>query len=265
MGSLGDLKHVSPSSLGTFVRCSEQWRRRYINREVIPPGIAMHRGKGVHKAVELNNRQKRDSWEDLPLDILQDAARDGVINNVRKESLLIPPGEARGFQDIVASGVDAAVRLTKVYRECVAPSIQPVLVEEKVTMDIGLEVPLLGYLDCFTAAGVVNDTKTSGKSKTQAEIDTSSQLTAYAGMTQNRMGVWPLVQLDVLVDTKAGKHQRLNSIRGPRDFEIMVSRISLMLQQIKTGLFPPCDPGSWACSPKWCGYYPTCRYAMGAG
>lgn len=264
MNTLGDLKHVSPSSLGTHTRCAEQWRRRYINKEVIPPGIAMHRGTGVHKAVELNNRQKVDSWTDLPLDVLEDAARDGVINNVRKQSLLIPPGDGRSFQAIMGEGVDAAVKLVKVYKECAAPSIQPVLVEEKVTMDIGLDVPLLGYLDCFTAAGVVNDTKTSGKSKSQAEIDTSSQLTAYAGMTHQRMGVWPLVQIDVLVNLKVAKHQRLNSIRGPRDFEIMVSRIDLMLKQIKTGLFPPCDPGSWACSPKWCGYYPTCKYALGA-
>ena len=34
------IAHLSVSQLGMFQRCGEQWRRRYLDEEVIPPGIA---------------------------------------------------------------------------------------------------------------------------------------------------------------------------------------------------------------------------------
>ena len=257
------IKHISPSSLGSFVRCAEQWRRRYIEKEIIPPGIAAHRGSGVHKAAEMNHVQKIVSWEDLPLTVLTDAARDGVMNSIKEKDLMVDDDDSRATGVIVAEGIDSAVTLTRLYHKEVAPGIQPVLAEEKVTMDIGLEVPLLGYIDCLTAEGIVDDLKTSNRAKNQNEVDTSPQLTAYAGMVKARMGFWPKVQLDVLVNSKVAKHQRLTSDRGQRDFDILISRIALMMDTVRAGIFQPCDPTAWNCNPKWCGYYHTCKFALG--
>ncbi len=50
--------------------------------------------------------------------------------------------------------------------------------------------------------------------------------------------------------------------RQDRDWANLLLRIHLMLTQIHTGLFPPCDPGAWICSPQWCGYFWTCKYSI---
>lgn len=43
-------KYLSVSQLDTFTRCGEQFRRRFMEGECIPPGIAARIGSGVHKA-----------------------------------------------------------------------------------------------------------------------------------------------------------------------------------------------------------------------
>ncbi len=254
-----EIKHLSPSSLSTFRKCPEQWRRRYVNGEKIAPGIAMHRGKGTHGAAEVNHLQKRDSWVDLPLDVLQDAAADAYDASIEKYGVIL--GADQSPAD-VGAGKDAAVALTKVYLEKIAPTIQPVLVEEPITIDMGLDLPLLMYLDVYTIDNRIPDLKTASKKKSQLEVDVSSQLTAYAKGIHVKTGEWPKeVSLEVMVTTKTPGHQHLASTRNEADWQRMVACLDLMLKQIKAGLYPPCDPASWACSPRWCGYYKTCRYA----
>ena len=88
----------------------------------------------------------------------------------------------------MAQGLDAAVRLTKLYRESLAPTIQPLLVEEKMTMDAGLDLPLQGTIDVLTADHWLPDLKTADKSKGPKEADHSLQLTFYAGLVATRPG-----------------------------------------------------------------------------
>jgi hypothetical protein len=47
-----------------FQRCGEQYRRRYLENEIIPPGISARIGSGVHKAAEINFRAKIQTGED---------------------------------------------------------------------------------------------------------------------------------------------------------------------------------------------------------
>ena len=57
---------ISPSQIDMFSRCGEQYRRRYIEKDRLPPGVAMIRGRGVHEGVAENMRQKRHTYCDLP-------------------------------------------------------------------------------------------------------------------------------------------------------------------------------------------------------
>ena len=66
--------HLSPSSLEMYAKCGEQFRRRYIEGDKIPPGVSMLRGTGVHAGVEANMRQKIDTYRDLPVSDVVDAA-----------------------------------------------------------------------------------------------------------------------------------------------------------------------------------------------
>jgi hypothetical protein len=248
--------------IGQFYRCPEQFRRRWIEKEIIPPGIAARRGTAVHKAAAINHLQKITSKTDLPLGDLQDAARDEYVRVV-KEGIFIPKEEAPAASKLIGAGLDSAVSLTGLYHRDLAPQIQPIMAEERQVLDIGFSVELQGTIDVVTDTGWLPDLKTAAKSKTATEASNSLQLTFYAGMYYSKYGKWPdKLSLEILVDTKEPKLQSLETTRGMEDWQNLLVRIQLMLAQVEAGLFPPCEPGSWICSPKWCGYYQSCKYAI---
>lgn len=253
---------ISQSMYGMFSRCPAQFERRYVNGEIIPPGIAARRGSATHKAAEINHIQKKVSHEDLETDTLQDAARDEYVRLVKDEGVFIPKDQVSEKDRLLGEGLDAAARLTKLYRDALAPQIMPVLVEERLTIDAGLDVPIKGTIDVLTVDHWMPDVKTAAKSKGQGEADNSLQLTFYAGLVANETGKWPeKVSLEILVDNKTPKLQSLETTRGPKDWQRLLGRIQLMIAQINTGLFPPCDPNSWICSERWCGYFSSCKWA----
>lgn len=257
------IKSIHQSMLGMFLRCPAQFERRYINDEIIPPGIAARRGSATHKAAEINHLQKVKSKKDLPTSDLQDAARDEYIRLIKEQGVFIPKDKVSEKNQLLAQGQDAAVRLAKLYRETLAPHIHPALVEEKITVDCGLELPLQGTIDVLTEDNWLPDLKTADKSKGVGEAENSLQLTFYAGMVADHTGKWPeKISLEILVNNKEPKLQSLPTKRGPADWANLLLRVQLMLKQINTGLFPPCDPSSWICSPSWCGYWHTCKYAL---
>lgn len=257
------LDSIHQSHIGMFLRCPAQFERRYIKGEIIPPGIAARRGSAVHKAAEINHVQKINSHNDLPIDSLQDAARDEYVRLVKDEGVFIPKDQLSEKDKLLASGLDATTRLAKLYRESLAPQIQPVLAEEYLSLDVGINLPLAGTIDVLTVDNWLPDMKTADKSKPSGDADNSLQLTFYSGLVAQHIGKWPeKISLEVLVNTKEPKLQSLETKRGPQHWANLLLRVQLMLAQIQTGLFPPCDPGAWICSPRWCGYFWTCRYSI---
>ena len=59
------MDHISFSSLSMFLKCGEQFRRRYECNEIIPPSASLARGTCGHKSLEANFRQKIETREDL--------------------------------------------------------------------------------------------------------------------------------------------------------------------------------------------------------
>jgi hypothetical protein len=257
------METITQSMLRMFLRCAYQFERRYLRGEIIPPGIAARRGSATHKAAQINHEQKLHSQTDLPAGDLQDAARDHYVRLIQEEGVFIPKDQLPEKDTLLARGLDAAVRLTKLYRQALASAIQPLLVEEKLTLDVGLDLPLQGTIDVLTTDNWLPDLKTADKSKGAKDADHSLQLTFYAGLVAQHTGQWPArISLEVLVNNKEPKLQSLPTSRGPAEWTNLLLRIQLMLAQIHTGLFPPCDPGAWICSPQWCGYFWTCKYAL---
>jgi PD-(D/E)XK nuclease superfamily len=257
------MEAITQSMLGMFLRCPHQFERRYLRAEIIPPGIAARRGSATHKAAQLNHEQKLHTREDMTVGDLQDAARDHYVRLVQDEGVFIPKDQIAEKDTLLAKGLDAAIRLTKLYRESLAPTIQPLLVEEKMAMDAGLELPLQGTIDVLTTDNWLPDLKTADKSKGPKDAEHSLQLTFYAGLVAHQTGQWPeKISLEILVNNKEPKLQSLLTTRGPEDWTTLLMRIHLMLAQLQTGLFPPCDPGAWICSAQWCGYFWTCKYSI---
>lgn len=255
--------YVSHSQLDMFTRCGEAYRRRYILGEKIAPGMALLKGSGVHGMAEENFRQKIDSKEDLDTKELLEIA-DAKFEERRHEDgyILTSEEEKVGAKKVLGQTKDGVMRLTRLYREKCSPSIQPELVEHEIRIELpGHPTDMLGILDVVTSDGRIKDLKTSGRSKQQADADDSTQMTWYAMAYQALRGKPSAgIDLEVLVDTKTPKHQRLSTSRGQHDYEVLLARLNTMLAGREAGIFHPAPIGSWWCSAKFCGYWNTCPY-----
>jgi hypothetical protein len=108
----------------------------------------------------------------------------------------------------------------------------------------------------------IRDTKTSGKSKNQGDVNSDDQLTAYATASMVVDGRLPdSLIFDVLVDLKGGvKPQTITTKRTPLDVDIFLNRVANALGAIQQGIFTPTQQTNWWCSEKWCAYTAHCPY-----
>ena len=259
--------YLSPSQLDLAGKCLEAYRRRYIEGERIPPGIAAIRGSGVHGGAEANFRQKIESHKDLPASDIVDAAVATFERRYEDGGVTLTPEEdARGATVVLSEAVDSTAALAEVHAEMQAPDYQPARVEETVRLTIPTAShDLLGVLDVYTDDRTIVDFKTGGKSKSQNDADTSVQLTAYAAFATVLDGKPPAgIKMDVLTALKTKtKRDVIETTRGPGDFAALAARTNAVLKVIQTGAFAPTSPMSWNCSARWCGYWSTCPYVNG--
>lgn len=255
------LTHLSVSQLDMFSRCGEQYRRRYLEDEIIPPGIAARIGTGVHKAAETNLREKMRTGRDLPLDAVQDCAAE-AYHNALQDGVFFAPEDLPGAKKAMAEGKDTAVSLATLYRRELAPAIAPVLVEEKIILDLpGVGLPIVTILDVYTEDKTLRDLKTSGKKWSEDKAHASNQSTAYREAVKQATGEYPAELLfDVLVSSKTPALQTLSTQRDEQDTAILSKKFQLMCASINAGIFLPAQPDHWCCGPKFCGYFFTCPH-----
>lgn len=257
-----DKPHLSSTQLDMYLRCPESWRRRYLEHEIIPPGIALITGKALHAGAEVNFRQKIDSHEDLPTDKIIDAAAAAFDTEKAGGYALSDEENGRGAAAVLGEAKDMAVKLAGAYAEHQAPDYQPIAVEHKTLIEFpSASHDLLAFTDLRDDLGRVVDFKTAARKKSNNEAHDSTQLTIYAAAYMVDHGQPPTeVRLDVLTKTKVPGRQVLRSARDRRDFTALVNRVNVVLRGIEAGIFPPAPMGAWQCSPRWCGYWSTCPY-----
>lgn len=262
--------YISPSQLNTFENCGEAYRRRYIEKEIIPPGVAALRGGGVHKGAEMNFEQKIASKVDLPKDQIVERAVAEFEGRMKLEGLFLDPeAEKRGKAIVIGEEKDTTVRLAGLFSDEVAPVYQPTAVEEKVVIELP-DSPrdLLGIID-LTATIIADpargegliDYKTGKKTKSQSEFDSSAQITLYDLAYRAKRGKAPdFIQVEQLVDTKVPKRVINPTTRTVADMKPAIARVNAMISGLEKGAFLPANAGAWNCSPKWCGYFGTCQF-----
>jgi putative RecB family exonuclease len=251
--------HLSASQLETFAKCPEQWRRRYIEKEKIPPRLAMLKGKAVHAGAEHNLRQKIETHEDRPATEIIDAAVANYEAAIAHDGYSLDAGQTKESVGVVK---DMVALMAAGHAMLQAPEYQPVAVEEHFRIPLpAITHDLIGVVDLITDKGEVVDLKTAAKPYNKDEVETSTQLTVYAA-AKNPTGESNVV-LDVLIEPSARnpvRRQRIEASRNKSDLPILARRVAVVAQQINAGLFPPAAVGSWWCSEGWCGYWKTCPY-----
>lgn len=258
-------KHFSASQLDHYCLCPESYRQWYEERNRIPPTVHMARGLGMHGGAEVNMRQKIDSHRDLPRQDIIDAGI-AEYEAQTKDGISLTSEEASRGPSAVINEVKEDLRaILDCHAKYQAPDYQPLFVEETVRIELP-KAPrdLLAVIDIGTAVEVT-DFKTAKRSKSQADVDSSIQLTLYTAAYIVLVGYAPTtVSLDTIVQgKKETKRQKLTSTRDDADFIALTNRINAVQKAIDAGSFPPAMPGSWKCSEKYCGYYRTCPFVNG--
>jgi hypothetical protein len=254
------IEAITQSMINMFERCSEQFRRRYIEDEITPPGIAARIGTGLHKGAEVNHRAKLVTGQDEPLSVVQDAARDEYVRKVQ-EGVFFSVDEVSTARKKVAEGVDTTVRLAKLYRESLAPTVQPKLVEQRIEIEVsGLAIPLAGTVDLVTVENNWHDIKSADKKWPDGRADKELQPTLYRELVHGLVGEYPShLFFDIFTKSKM-EHHHIETTRTDADFQILVNHVQIMLKMIAAGIFPPAKPDSWWCNRSWCGYWWSCSY-----
>lgn len=255
--------HLSPTQIDMYCRCGEQYRRRYVEGEILPPAVAMVTGTAVHRGAEVNSAQKIRTREDLAVkDIVDVAANTFNEELLRSGVTLVGDEVAKGLNTVCGEGLDQAVKLAGLYAEQSAPDYQPAIVEEYVRLVLPGQYDILCRIDLIDELDRVIDFKTAKRKMQQADADASIQLTTYAAAGRKLLGGRAVseVRLDVLVGTKKPQRQVIQSSRTRADFQALANRINVVAAGIAMGNFPPAAPGSWWCSKRFCGYHASCPY-----
>ena len=257
--------YISASQISMFAGCPEQYRRRYICGEKIPPGIALLVGTGVHAGAEHNFTQKIQSHADLPENQIVEAAVAGFEAESNLGYMLSPDEESRGGLVVLGEAKDTVAQLAAVHAARQAPDYQPIAVEHSTRIELPGSRDLLAITDLRDDQHRVIDFKTAAKKKPQSEVDTSIQLTIYAAAYMKDMGVAPAeVRLDTLTKTKKPDRQVLSSTRTAADFNALAARMIATIDTIDLlvakgqDVWPGAEIGSWRCSARFCGYWASC-------
>jgi len=252
------------SGLDTLSRCGEQFRRRYIEKDIIPPGVALVVGTATHRSIKKNLSHKLESKVCLPLEQVCDEARDALVSEWDGKGVSLQPEEAiQGVKQVKADAIDKAVRLSRLHATEKAPGLEFTHVERSWVVELkGYPVDLAGQLDIQNGTICVRDTKTAGKSPAASIADESDQLTAYALAVQVLEGKPPAqVALDYLIDNKTPVAKTFTSTRDDSDFRALLHRVENAVVAIEKGVFIPARATDWWCGPKWCGYHGSCKFA----
>lgn len=257
------LRQLHVSGLDTLSRCGEQFRRRYIEGERVPPAAALHVGTSVHKSVEANLTAKM-AGEPIEQEEAIAAAYGKLVGDWDQYGVTLDEDDAASPEQARGAAIDKAVRLSRHHFTEVAPSINPTHVERRWTLAItGYDFELAGSIDIQIGTELIRDTKTSGKTPSGNPAETSIQLPMYALAVEKHDGAAPKsVQLDYLIDLKRGpKVAHYENEPTARDTNVLLDRIAMAHRAMEAGIFVPVDTGHWVCSKKWCGYWSDCRYA----
>jgi len=261
-----DKPYLSPSSLGMYFKCGEQYRRRYICGEIVPPGFALIKGSAVHSAAEENFKQKIKSHEDMShADIVDIAAAAFEAKYIKDGVLVIDEDGEKSKEVLHGEYLDSTVSSAKSLADNVLPKYQPIATEEKVR----LELPesshdLLGILDLIYEDGI-QDLKNTSKKMNQADVDSGLQFTIYSALYRSKYGKMPKeIAVDNIVHKagakKAAEYQTILTTRSECDFTALANRMNAAIHGIRSEVFTPASPGSWWCGPKWCGFYHSCPH-----
>lgn len=266
MGNRKEKPHVSPSQLDMYEKCGEQWRRRYVLKEKIPPGIAMLRGSSVHVGAEINFKQKIETHQDLPTKDIVEASVESFDSNSRNGVSFTEEEMRIGTKKVVGKEKDVVAKSAQVLGDEVVKHYQPAFVEKLHRISLSKERDLVVKLDVATVKDEIMDVKT-GRRMSEADARQSVQMNIYGIAYHGITGKTPqsLIHENLvapLTPTGEVKRNPLRTSLRPQNVDATIRRLNSFLTGLEAGFFKPAPQGAWWCSTKYCGYAWTCPFYL---
>lgn len=263
------VEHLSASRIVMMERCGEQARRRYGENEILPPGIAMLRGKNAHRVAEHHLRHKMETGELWPMERVRDETATYLRQQLDAAHVIDGDYAELGEKQARALLQAEVLDLNVEHAEEFAPVIAPTAMEEHFELrpSESLPVPFVGYIDLIDGGVRIRDLKTKQKAPSKGDADKSTQLTAYAlGFAARYQRFAEELALDFLIrspKTGAVKSDTQTTTRTREDMASFIARARRTLEAFEKEVFLPAREDSWQCSERWCGYWSTCPYVRG--
>lgn len=258
---------ISTSAMSLMMVCPHSFYLRYILKLKEPGSVRMTTGFAVHKAREVNLKQKVESHEDISSEECTDVARDKVNERFGDTEIHIEP-EFEGKSLVQARGicVDLSIEMAAKDRDVFHPLIQPVAVEEALAVRYpGVSRLIVGKLDA-RETGAIRDLKTGKRAFGQSKVDDNMGLTTYGMLKYSSDGeLITMFDVDNVVCTgkTPAKANAYRTTRTKTDYMRHLNRFAKCCDVIGAGRFMPCDPSHWKCSDAFCGFWWMCEYGGG--
>ena len=256
--------HLSQSRLGMLARCGMQYYWRYVEGVIAPPGVAMLVGGATDAAVTKDLQTKIETGALLADDQVEDVAAEALKTRWLAEPPILDNGEREmGETKAKAEAIDRSVALALLHHQELAPDLRPKYVQRAWRIVVeGQPYDVVGYIDVQEQDGTIRDTKTKKTSPAKGLAHQDLQLTTYAAAKLVIDGALPeKLTLDFLISLKRGpKLMVQETVRNMDQVRAFLAWIERAILVIQSGAFMPCDPTSWMCSAKWCGYFDRCPF-----
>jgi len=258
-----EVKWLSVSKIGTFMKCPKQAHYRYVLKAPEPSFGNMIAGRVVHAVLE---KALKEVIGGRPLPSVQDVDdfyepiwRESFKEEEERDNFVTLQWDPDDKEQKVFEESRALVRLA---REEVLPKIKPSLVEHNMNFDLDANgsgpFRVYGVVDLYEHDTVVSDWKTTTKVSPNAK-KLDIQFCGYAVWHQLHTGceVMPCRKI-FLVRGKRPKVEETRYQVTPKHREWFTSVAAEVWKMVKGGGFVP-NTSTWACSEKWCSFWNICQ------
>lgn len=274
---------IRPSSLTTYLDCPRRFAARHLRMDVVSAGYELNKplpstagavvGSGVHGGVAYT----LDHWrEHGTYGLDADAVEKGILEFRERVTL-----DGVTYDDTTRDANTAEkqiTRMTRSYRQEVAPKVQPVLVEERLEADIAAGWVLSGQLDTLASVRAegqgerIRDVKSGAVRRANGV-----QYGAYAllfeahgykitGLIEDYIARVKITKeqpppVEIKIELAAAREDAFETMAAvQRDVALFHERLADPNGRPANAAFRP-NPGSQLCSAKWCPAHGTawCR------
>jgi hypothetical protein len=258
------IEHFSASQLYMFETCPRQWQQRYILGRKEPPGQALVLGSVTHGGIEHGLDIKMLTGDDPKLDdvlaLYHDMVWPGAMDRYGGENEVIWDSKP---EVIRAKGAE----LVTLYHPRIS-LLEPESIEHEFLIDIGLPVPIKGFIDLVQANGRPTiDFKTSGQKRSDLKPDWLIQGRIYQLVVPRTIDIHQITTQASPQLVTPLENDLMSRPYSERLAEETKKRIRYALAEANH-LYSTLGPdedwpmrgvySGWKCDPKWCGYRKDC-------